>query len=88
MKLILPSRDCNSVLLAGGIASSIAFMLFWPTSIPHSWTMKPKNCLADSPKAHLLGFILKPCFLAHSRVSRRSAKWSLYPLDFTTTSSI
>ena len=28
MKLILPSRDCNSALVVGGTASSIAFLFF------------------------------------------------------------
>ena len=28
IKLILPSKDCNSVLVVGGTASSIAFILF------------------------------------------------------------
>ena len=88
MKLILPSRDCNSILVVGGTASSIAFTLFYPTLIPLSWTMNPKNCPADTPKAHLLGFIFNQCFLVHSRVSRKSARCSLYPLDFIITSSM
>ena len=71
IKLILSIKDCSWVLFVGGSASSMAFMLFCPTSIPFSWTMKPRNSPADTSKAHLLGFIFKPCFLVHSKVSRR-----------------
>ena len=88
IKLILPSKDCNYILVVGDTAPSIAFILFWPISIPLSWTIRPKNYPADNTKAHLLGFIFKPCFLVHSKVSHKLARCSLYPLDFTTTSSM
>ena len=77
MKLILPSRDCNSILVVGGTVSSIAFILFWPISIPLSWTMKPKNYLAYTLKAHLLGFIFRPYFLSNSCIKADPIVWSL-----------
>jgi hypothetical protein len=38
----------------------VALTDFWPTSIPLSCIKIPRNCPAETPKAHLLGFI---CFL-------------------------
>ena len=88
IKLILPIKDWSSVLFIGATTCLIVVMLFCPTSMPLSWTMKPRNCPADTPKAYLHGFILSPCFLVHSNVLRRSARWSWRPFDLTTTSSI
>ena len=36
--------------------SSKAFILFGFDSIPRLLTVKPKNFLAETPKAHLVGF--------------------------------
>ena len=36
--------------------SSTTFILFGFASIPRLLTMKPRNFLADTPKAHLVGF--------------------------------
>jgi hypothetical protein len=60
--------------LVGGKTSSIAFMLFLPTSIPPSCTKNHMNSPADTPKAHLFGFIFNPCFRVHSRVLFTSSK--------------
>ena len=43
-------------MLDGGGMSSTAFILSGFASIPWLLTMKPKNFLADTPKAHLAGF--------------------------------
>jgi hypothetical protein len=45
-----------------------------PTSIPPSCTRNPRNSPAETPKAHLFGFILSPCFLVHYRVFLTSTK--------------
>ena len=36
--------------------SSMTFILFGFASIPRPLTIKPKNFLAETPKAHLAGF--------------------------------
>ena len=40
----------------GGGMSSTAFILSGFASIPRLLTIKPKNFLAETPKAHLAGF--------------------------------
>jgi hypothetical protein len=45
-----------------------------PTSIPPSCTRNPKNSPADTPKAHLFGFIFNQCFRVHSKVFFTSFK--------------
>ena len=88
IKFILPISDCSSFLLVGGWIFLIDSMLFGPTSIPLSCTINPKNCPAETPKAHLCGFIFKPYLLALCSTSHKSCMWSLTALDFTITSSI
>ena len=53
IKLILPIKDWSSVLFIGATTCLIVVMLFCPTSMPLSWTMKPRNCPGDTPKAYL-----------------------------------
>jgi hypothetical protein len=48
-----------------------------PTSSPPSCTKNPKNSPAETPKAHLFKFILRPCFRVHSRVFLTSFKCGL-----------
>ena len=43
-------------MLDGGGMSSTTFIFSGFASIPRLLTMKPKNFLADTPKAHLAGF--------------------------------
>ena len=73
--------------------SSASYPTSWrpgqrPHQIPLWCTMKPRNCPADTPNAHLLGFIFKPCFLVHSNTFRKSARCFVKSPDLTTTSSI
>ena len=43
-------------MLDGGDMLSIAFILSGFASISRLMTIKPKNFMADTPKAHLVGF--------------------------------
>ena len=53
---ILSVSPCVSLMVLGGCISRMALILFGLASIPLCETIKPRNLLEETPKAHLLGF--------------------------------
>ena len=81
-----PYKPLSSRRFLGSSIFWIASILDWSISIPRCLTMKPRNFLDVTPKAHLRGFILSWYFLRQLNTDRKSARWSSLLFVLTTRS--
>ena len=75
-KLHRPTNEWIVLTSVGGLASFMAFNLFFPGLIPSGVSVKPRYETSLLPKKHLSRLIFRLCECNHCRTCSRTLTWS------------